>query len=357
MSLASKLYFAGLILLFLLGVGLVAIAQWEANNTAQSTNDLVLDQIQHTIPALTRDTAKVVAKALDEWRERVNHEGFRSVLMRDLGIAFIVAVLLTVVIERYARNRLADELRSGIVEATFQRLIHPKVFDQVRHHVMNADLLKENWQIEMVVSDDPEISRVYPDFYVSKTLLRYTLRNISGKEITHPFEVELDRDVTGPDGVTSLPKFESITVGANKYEGEELEKRLEADGSLFSCKCTIGETPVQIVAMLREIIRVPDTITWSTMQCADGAKFSIDVSAVKGRGIAFEVTPNHPQRDGLKTLVKGRSWEFPVAMLPWQGFEIRSWKLPVGQIPAVTGEMAVVPKPPNSGVPASAGGG
>jgi hypothetical protein len=355
-SLASKLYFAGLSLLFVIGVGLVAFAQWEAYNTAQSTNDLVLDQIQHTIPALTRDTAKVVAKALDEWRNRVYHEGFRAVLLRDLGIAFIVAVLLTIVIERYARNRLADELRSGIVEATFQRLIHPKVFDQVRHHVMNADLLKENWQIEMVVSEDPDISRVYPDFYVSKTLLRYTLRNISGKEVTHPFEVELDRDVTGPDGITSLPKFESITVGTEKYDGNELQKRLTAEGSLFACKCSIGETPVQIVAMLREIIRVPDTITWSTMQCADGAKFSIDVSAVKGRGIAFEVTANHPQREALKTLVKGRSWEFPVAMLPWQGFEIRSWKLPVGQIPAVTGEMPVAPKPQDDGPAPAAGG-
>jgi hypothetical protein len=65
---------------------------------------------------------------------------------------------------------------------------------------------------------------------------------------------------------------------------------------------------------------------------------------VKGRGIAFEVIPNHPQRDAMKTLVTGRSWEFPVAMLPWQGFEIRSWKLPLGQIPAVTGEIPVAPK-------------
>lgn len=290
-----------------------------------AATERVMEDVLHNAPDLRAVDGSKVRASLEYWQERIQTETIVDVVIRDLGIAMVVAVLLSLLIESYARNRLQDEIRSGVIEAAFKRLIPASAFDQVSAHIMQAKLTKESSVIEMVIRSDPAVSAGNAGFYVSNTILRYQLRSLTGRPVKDTICARLDRDVTfqAQDG-RRLPRFESVTIGDKKLLGGELKSLLSDDECTFSTPATIDGSPLSVVVVLEEILRVPDTFVWNTQLCTDHTSISIDASGISGVG--FEVTALHPEASRLVEHVPGRNWEFKVGMLPWQGFQVRSWQ-------------------------------
>jgi hypothetical protein len=261
---------------------------------------------------------------LNFWRTHLDTESSRHIAARDIGIAMMVAGILTFVIEMYARSRLQDEIRSGVIEAAFRRLIPPAIFDDVKLYVFGARVLKRDWEIEMLLLKSPRLSAQYPDLYVSRTVISYQLHNLTGSHIVEPLHIHLDEDVVGVDESGPLPRFESIRIGLDTYTDGELKGKLQRNGALFEDKVDLAPGYLQLVICLWEIVRVPDTFVWSTTKATEGARIVIESVGVPE--IAFEVRALHPDPNRLLEHVPGRTWVFTGGMLPWQGFQVRSWK-------------------------------
>jgi hypothetical protein len=320
----TRIYILILILVGLLGTGTVLAAAWHRERVSSAVTDAMLDRIDHAVPGFTARQHVEIRSGLQILEEHLWRETLASVVARDIGIAMDVAVLLTVLMEFYARNRLQDEVRTGVLEAAYRRIIPPAIFDEVRSNVLRASLLKELWTLDMTVSRFSEASGERPARYLSKTLQTYKLRNQTNTRVLHKLELQLDDDVLvhEPDGV--LPRFDEIRIGAKIYNKHNMDQYLSRKGTFFSDTVEIGEQPVHVAILATELIQVPDTWVWNTRMCTEGVRIAIQTA--NQRDLDFEVTALHPESQRLTSDMLG-VWEFRGGMLPWQGFQIRSRKI------------------------------
>lgn len=282
----------------------------------------IIGDLERIRPGFSVAQADSIRSLMRERDPLLAQETFADALMRDLGIALLVAVILTVAIEYYARSRLQEEIRSGVVEAAFRRLISPLVFNQIKGYVIGAKILKRNWMLEMVL-------REYPDkaagdrLYLSRTVLSYDAVSLTGGVVTELLTTGLDRHLTGKDDRGTLPRFLRVQIGSENYTDESLKQFLEDDGKTFKKEFLVPTTGVKVVVELLELFRVPDTFVWNTNLQCEGARIVIDNAAKSG--VAFEVMALTPERNQLVETVPGRTWEYAGGLLPWQGFQIRSF--------------------------------
>jgi hypothetical protein len=310
-----------LFLIFVAGVGLIVGTALYGHYVAEESTEQILATVDAVGARLSRPGSDSVAASLKFWREHISKESTVIVLLRDFGIAIVIAVLITVIIETKARARLQDELRLGVLEAAYQRLIPPALFEDVKGHVIGAKVLKKDWAIRMTVYQDAAIT----DHLVSNTIVTYQLHNLTGATVQEILEFVLDEDVTGVDDKSRIPRFESIKIGMKEYKGSDLVAKLRADGFGCSLPVSIGKEPLPVVLTMKEIVRVPDVTVWSTTKATEGAEVTISKAGLEH--IKFEVQALHPDRKSRMTeQIEGVKWVFEGGMLPWQGFRIRSWR-------------------------------
>jgi len=114
-------------LLLVAGLAFVGGSAYVRTAHQASTVNRVLTEIGAQFHDMSNTQAEAVRTTLDEWHERVVLENKWGVFARDVGIALLISFVVTLLIERYAREKFDKELRTGIVQATFERII-PDVF-------------------------------------------------------------------------------------------------------------------------------------------------------------------------------------------------------------------------------------
>jgi hypothetical protein len=288
----------------------------------QAANGL-LSEIEKIDPAISNHQAVEIKATLKHYGSLLQQESWRDALLRDLGISLFVAVVLTVAMEAYARRRLQDEIRTGVIEAAFQRLIPPAVFDEICRSVIGAVCVKRHWELRMIIQHDDAISREHANHYASKSTLQYELHNTADFLVEQTISIGLDEDVRVVDSNgLSLPRFLEITVGDETYKEDALKANLDDSGLEFTKTIKLQPGFIRVAATMWEVVRVPDTCVWSTPTIADGVTVVIDTSNVRGEKIAFNVVALHPERIRMEQPHKGSEWKFRGGMLPWQGFQV-----------------------------------
>src|SRR5207249_4711328 len=74
-----------------------------------------------------------------------------TVLLRDVGIATIVAAFLAVTIELYSGTRLEKRVAENVLDATFEKLVPPVIYAQVRDNVFRSEVMRHDWTIELSI--------------------------------------------------------------------------------------------------------------------------------------------------------------------------------------------------------------
>jgi hypothetical protein len=332
-------FFLVLILGLTLGMVLIATSAERRAALSETGFQTLIGSIAAKMPQLTYSQSQDVRSAFRDWVTASEPESVTLIIGRDLGIAVVMAVILTIVLELYARQRLADDIREGVVEAVFQRFVPPAIFAEIRDHVLSARSLKRQWRLEMTVYRDSALALLDPGYFVSRTVVSYRVYNMTNYACEEPLRSHLDKDVVGKDAQgRPLPRFEEVRIGDEIFEGEKLGKLLSEDGLSYETMRSLprnGQDCLIVTNDIREIIKVPDTFCWSMSSTTEEAEIVIDASASTVTDIAFEVTALHPDRARLVETIAGRTWVFAGGMLPWQGFQIRSYfkKPPVQEQP------------------------
>src|SRR3989442_7085033 len=187
------------------------------------------------------------------------HDSLAHDLVRDLGVASFVSVIITVVIELYARNRLQAEIRSGVIEAAVKRMIPEKVWEKIKIEILSQDTIRRNWTLIMNVTDDAALG---DGRFRSDTIQSYELYNLTGRETTVLVQHDLYPHITGHDAAgDALPRFVRVTVGSTHYEGVELHALLREDGLKLELPVPLpaGEVGVPVRLEVKKIVPSNDT--------------------------------------------------------------------------------------------------
>lgn len=339
-------YYITLIFVFLgLGGVLILGSAWWDFSSKKNIHAEVIGELRNSVPRLLSKEEGQVVAILEKWEGRWSQENLIRTIIRDFGIALIVAAFLTLAIEIYTKTKLISEVRKGVLEATFQKIIPEVIFREVQAHIIKARVLRKGWDIHLSVHEDENVSRTHPDCYVTRTVTRYKIHNLVNQAHEHTITSALDLSSDCSDAVGKLPRYEKVQIGAETYGvgGKDLKKILTDDGAGYRVQALLPKSidePVVVINEIRDILRVPDTFAWWTSIQAEGGRLTIDSFSVPA--LKFEVKPLHPNRVGIEEPVKGRMWEFHGGFLPWQGFEIRVWKERLALPQAQVAETAVV---------------
>lgn len=301
---------------------------------------------QHNGPA-----SPEVAKMLQEWEDGLSEQHMGPEIIRDLGIALLSGVFVTLAVELYAGIRLRKQIAGEVLQAAYEKVVPETIFKEVADSVFRSDVIWRQWTVDMVVllqEEEPELYKGLREHHgehthIIRSTIAYSLENLNDKAIPYPVSGGIDLDI--PVEKSGLPQFENITLGSpgENYpitpaqSIEALTKTPEVPISTVGTsrrKITLQQRPnqlrfdveVEIPArgtfdvryVVKRAIRVPGIFVLVASAPADGIRIK-----ARGRNVTFQVIPFHPHRNDLANPGPGE-WVFDRGMLPWQGVEIRS---------------------------------
>src|SRR5438105_2113115 len=91
----TLLYAFGLALLFMIGLSLIFVAAWRRGHSSNKVAEEIVGNVERERPGMTYAQSRAIKKHVETWLSRMPAEAYGEILARDLGIAFIIAVVLT----------------------------------------------------------------------------------------------------------------------------------------------------------------------------------------------------------------------------------------------------------------------
>lgn len=198
-------------------------------------------------------------------------------IVRDLGIAFLVAGIVTIVYGSVLDlKRVTDAVGLMIGEN-----IPQPIWDATRDQFFQRDIIRENAEIRLTVERDPSLPS---DQALIKSEISYDVYGLKPEPLSFSVQQELENiDLHNADN--SIPRFDSILVGEKEYSGDEL-KKLSTDGLVTLPPVALQPWPreisdphnkgIHMVFKRTEIINVPGQHVIVLSELTDRVKLIID---------------------------------------------------------------------------------
>lgn len=252
------------------------------------------------IAALTRDTYKTIYD-----------------VSRDLGIAFFVALVVTVMYEVYARRRYERKNFINTLQVIMNEIVHPGVWEEVRTQIIDREIIRENCIIKLKLE---EVSGLKDGQMVLCVELEYELQSLSTKphlvKILHYLDDHIENKVK------DLPRFELVEIGKRNFCGDALKERIK--NGVFSFDTTLkprGHSSIQVRSRRREITYVPGSYNLIMGEICHGLRIILD--EIPNDTDAFvHVWPHTDKPIPLKPGVTLDRYHNKI-LLPGQGCEFR----------------------------------
>jgi hypothetical protein len=247
-------------------------------------------------------------------------------------------VIVTVVIEKYASDRLREHIAHDVLSAAYAKVIPPKIYTQVADNVFRCDVYRKKWEVR--IKANAQKDDITTGIAILNVSYSYDLENLNERKISYDLSLAIDLDLPLRD--KGIPNFKSIGI----YEGDRLlvpethatallkrqqqsvdEKYAEYTESKLTFKrtpqeiCFIAQVPiaargsVTVRYVVERAIRIPGDYILNATVPADGIRIMLNVD-----GFQLGVVPLHPVPDVLKPLPPD-TWLCEAGILPWQGFQ------------------------------------
>lgn len=225
----------------------------------------------------------VVSVWLKEPKESENkavQKAFHHIL-RDIGIAFLVAAIVTIAYgSTLDFQRVSDAIGMMVGENVPQ-----SVWDETKTQILGRDVLRGNLKARWEVQLD---SALPPDQAVLKVQVTYDLYGLKPQPFNYQIVQELE-NIHLQNAAGTLPRFDRVTiVGVHSYGSEEL-KGMVNNGRLTLPPITLNawkktdakselteNKPVRVIFERSEIINIPGSYTVIMSALTKGAELEID---------------------------------------------------------------------------------
>lgn len=141
----------------------------------------------------------------------VAHNNPRRLLLHDLthdiGIAFIVSSLVTIVYETYARTRFDLAKISALLDTVYGSGIPPRVWERIKETLLKREVMRKNAVIHLGVLRDGNVG---PHNLVLDVDLAYDLASLQSKAVEYLVVHGLDEHITAHN----LPRFMYASIGS-----------------------------------------------------------------------------------------------------------------------------------------------
>lgn len=203
-------------------------------------------------------------------------------VLRDLGIALIVAFAIIITIEHRQREELNSHIfkflnktNESMIESVLGVEFPTGMYDYVRSTVMKADFFRTDSQINYTL-------RIDNDKLIVEFVSCHTIINLTDKPMTYPcrFFVEKDPASTNPEGI-DYKQVELIVAGDRVSE----EKLAAADKKLDDGDSKRFEYPIDMKPREKVTFKLKynlldklmsDTEVWRSVYSCSGAEFIIN---------------------------------------------------------------------------------
>ena len=235
---------------------------------------------------------------------------------RDVAIAFVVALVVTVIYEVYARRRYERTKFISALQLIMGEVVHPRVWEAVRNQIIERTVIRENNQI--TVSLKATQGLVNSQMVLSVDY-NYDLRSLRSKAV--PFEIQHYLDDHIECAKNNLPEFERIEIGATNYSGSTLKEKIK--NGIFSASIALeprdkGSVPVR--TKRKEITYVPGSYNLVMNELCVGVRINLDKIPA---GIVAHVRGPHATDPASLTVEKTLIDFQDKILFPGQGFEFR----------------------------------
>ena len=251
----------------------------------------------------------ILASKVDE--ARIWHH-----LLRDLGIAFVVAAVVSVTYEFLTRTTLDHAKIEGVLRTVLASNIPNDAWEQVNTEMLQKSVIRRDFEIRLRLRSDPNLGSMQRILAVE---MDYKLEGLRTQPVKYTLQHALDNEMWN-EGL-GLPRFESVTVGNTTRVGDDLKNRVNAEGIFSEPNLELrANNPLSVVVKRSEITYKPGTYHFIFGELTQGVRVHIDELPSDA-----EVDIKIWSDKGFAKLesVGGGIWEFKGVMLPGQALSFR----------------------------------
>jgi hypothetical protein len=257
--------------------------------------------------------------------EAVDPTTLEQALLRDLGLAFLVAGFLGSSFELVQRvhlmrqtERAIERIRKEQITQTLRSLVSPSVFEEIEDHIIKRPLLREHQNVTLVLdwADEKDRSHVK-----SRCTSQYKIRNLTQAPVTEKVTAFCSKYLHElyPEGC----KIHKVSVGARVLEGSSIPVAETDEHIRYEETETIPPSgDLDVECCYEGVHHSRDVWVWVFTQMTERFEVTIKYPA----GLEVEAEANHPRAEQRFRLsideVGLRRWELDAAALPYQSVQV-----------------------------------
>lgn len=248
---------------------------------------LILNLVLLAIAALLL----ALASSPPEHSSLPEHSPWREII-RDVGIAFLVAVIVTAVYELHVRARSKEESDLEIINRLFGDRIGAEVWDEVKARIFEKKAIRRKVDIHLGLSR-PNDAKLPEGAYVCRMKLTYDLHGLCARaepfDVSHALDYHMRCD--------RWPRYKKLKIDGRAYPPESF-----AEGKFFVEVMLPPKDgrPVHVDTEREEIVHVPGSfpfvmteltteITLHLMGIPESVEAAVHIRPHLRREMSFEV--------------------------------------------------------------------
>ncbi len=243
-------------------------------------------------------------------------------LVREIGMACVIAFFLAVIIEFYSTKRLQSETTKKVIEDLVKGFLPESIWKELLFSVFPQRVIRKDWKMKMEIKRGHDTSTEY----ISTTTVSYILDGFSEYDEEYLLSGELFRQEIGKDDSgRRLPRFISIKLGDILYDENlsNLVQILQDDDFKFE-KIINSKQGINFPVSLtwKEKLTIPNT--YVHVHTALTENITVKVKYDKSLNLKFVVEALHPDPDKMK--YSNNTWTFNGGFITGQGIKMYIYK-------------------------------
>jgi hypothetical protein len=257
--------------------------------------------------------ARRIHSSTASWHEIGAH------LLRDIGLAFLVAVAVGYGFEIFQRARENERTIEETFDAAMSNALTRDVWLGVKHQILQKKLMRRDAEVRLRLKRDKALQS-------ERTILAvefgYDLYNLADEPLDTIVEHELDYQLEVPG--KALPRFERIVLdderGSAVYEGNNLGHFIKQGIAKIPIKLDPrGRSHARIVTERIEVVHAPGSYNLYMTEYTIGVRI-FDDECPDDLEMEVRVRPEGTAQQARKA---GKAWYLDALLLPGQGIEIK----------------------------------
>jgi hypothetical protein len=241
-------------------------------------------------------------------------------LLRDIGIAFLVAVLVARFYELHERGKRERERIEGVLDATMAEYVPPEIWQDTKEQFKRRKLIRKEVEIRFDLKHDKSLSG---NLAIIELEFEYMLHGLGQKPVKERVQHELDYQFE--EKGSNLPRFDRLLVQKGRetrlYDTPAKLQQIVKDG-IVTVDVEVGgrkDPGVRILTKRLELTNVPGSYNLFMTELTKGLRLRV------GRfpeDVEIDVKIR-PEGNWEKVTAAGNEWTYDELMLPGTGIEIK----------------------------------